>query len=56
MTSPFIGEFCEVRELAERGEGRKEGREGDTGRMFFEEKQFRDGTRELLLTGWLLLG
>lgn len=26
MTSPFIGEFCEVRELAERGEGRKGGR------------------------------
>lgn len=29
MTSPFMGEFCEVRELEKE---RWEGREGDTGR------------------------
>lgn len=56
MTSPFIGEFCEVREL-QKGRKRETGRKGGghqrACRMFFEEKQLGDGTRALLPTGWL---
>ena len=51
MTSPFIGEFCEVRELL-KGRQREMGREGGGTPagvqdvfVFFEEKQLRDGTR-----------
>lgn len=58
MTSPFTGEFCEVRELQRGGERKREtGRRGkghqQACRMFFEEKQLRDGTHSLLLTGLL---
>lgn len=56
MTSPFMGEFCEVRELQKGRKcetGRKGGGHQRACRMFFEEKQLWDGTLALLPTGWL---